>query len=211
MITVNRRAECERRRQPVDTTDASSVLTLLLTGCRIGETLALRWKHLELDRGVLHIRESVYHGHFGSSKTQSSIGDLPIGSQVVAALLRHQGKQGSDPHPDALVFPNEKGAPHDAHNLLWRVLYPACKTAGMPRVSWHELRHTHATLLNAQGESMKTIQAQLRHSSARITMEIYTHTIPQHLRDAVMRLEQRFGPEWTQIQGSDDEDAPLIH
>lgn len=187
------------------------VLTLLLTGCRIGEVLALRWKHLDLDRGVLHIREGVYHGHFGSPKTQSSIGDLPIGPQVVAALLRHRDRQGSASHPDALVFPNEKGGPHDTHNLLWRVLYPACKTAKVPRVSWHELRHTHATLLNAQGESMKTIQAQLRHSSARVTMEIYTHAIPQHQRDAVERLEQRFGPQWTQIQESDEEDAPLIH
>ena len=49
----------------------------------------------------------------------------------------------------------------------------------MPRVSWRELRHIHATLLNAQGESVKTIQAQLRHSSVRVTMEIYTHAIPQ--------------------------------
>src|SRR5260370_23501350 len=187
------------------------VLTLLLTGCRIGEVLELRWKHVDLNRGVLHIRESVYQGHFGSPKTQSSIGDLPIGPQVVAALLRHRGKQGSDPHPHALVFHNEKGRPHDTHNLLCRVLYPACETAGVPRVSWHELRHTHATLLNSQGESMKTIQAQLRHSSARVTMKIYTHTIPQHQRDAVERLEQVIGPQWTQIQESDDEDAPLIH
>jgi hypothetical protein len=108
----------------------------------------------------------------GSPKTSSSIGDLPLGPQVVNALSRHRKKQGSDLRPDALVFPNEKGGPHDTHNLLWRVLYPACKTAGVPRVSWHELRHTHATLLNTQGESMKTIQAQLRHSSSRVTMEI---------------------------------------
>jgi integrase len=178
------------------------VLVLLLTGCRIGEVLALRWKHVDLNSGVLQIREGVYQGHFSSPKTQSSIGDLPIGPQMVAALLKHRKRQGSDPSPDALVFPNERGGPHDTHNLLWRVLYPACKTAGVPRVSWHELRHTHATLLNAQGESVKTIQAQLRHSSARVTMEIYTHAIPQQQREAVERLEQRFGPKWTQIQES---------
>jgi integrase len=186
------------------------VLTLLLTGCRIGEVLALRWRHVDLERGVLRIREGVYHGHFGTPKTASSIGDLPLGPQVVAALVRHQ-QQGSEPNPDALVFPNEKGGPLDTHNLLWRVLYPACQAAGVPRVSWHELRHTHATLLHAQGESMKTIQAQLRHSSARVTMEIYTHAIPQHQRDAVERLEQRFGPKWTQIQEDEGDVAPLIH
>jgi len=58
---------------------------------------------------------------------------------------------------------------------------------------------------------MKTIQAQLRHSSARVSMEIYTNAIPQDPRDAVERLEQVIGPKWTQIQESDEEDAPLIH
>jgi integrase len=153
----------------------------------------------------------VYHGHLGSPKLLSSIGDLPIGPQVVAALVRHREQQGSAPHPDSLVFPNEKGGPHDTHNLLWRVLYPARKTAGAPRVSWHVLRHTHPTLLHAQGESMKMIQAQLQHSSARVAMEIYTHAIPQHQRDAVERLDQGFGPKWTRIQKSDGGDASLIH
>src|SRR6202035_1809673 len=134
--------------------------------------------------------EGVYHGHFGTPKTCSSIGDLPMGPGLVGALSLHRSKQGIEPHPDALVFPNKNGGPHDTHNLLWRVLYPACKTAGVPRVSWHEPRHTHATLLNAQGESMKTIQAQLRHSSTRVTMEIYTHAIPQIQRDAVERLDR---------------------
>jgi hypothetical protein len=72
-------------------------------------------------------------------------------------------------------------------------------------------RHTHAGLLNSQGESVKTIQAQLRHSSARVTMEIHTRAIPQHQREAVARLEQAIGPQWTQIQEGGAEDAPLIH
>jgi hypothetical protein len=58
---------------------------------------------------------------------------------------------------------------------------------------------------------MKTIQAQLRHSSARVTMEISTHAIPQLQRGAVERLERRFGPQWTQIQESEEDDAPLIN
>jgi hypothetical protein len=59
---------------------------------------------VDLDRGVLHIRESVYQGHFGPPKTSSSIGDLPLGLQVAKALSRHRQKKGSDPHPDALVL-----------------------------------------------------------------------------------------------------------
>ena len=73
------------------------------------------------------------------------------------------------------------------------------------------LRYTHTTLLNSQCESMKTIQAQLRHSSARVTMEIYTHSIAQHQRDAVERIGQVVGHKWTQIQESEYEDAWLSH
>lgn len=180
------------------------VLTLLLTGCRIGEVLALRWKHVDLERRILHIREAVYQGHFGLPKTPDSIGDLPLGPEVAAALGHHKESSGENVHAESLVFATQKGTPLDTHNLLWRVLYPACDRAEVPRISWHSLRHTHATLLHAQGESMKTIQAQLRHSSVRITAEVYTHVIPKQQRDAVERLERLivrdFGPNWTQIQ-----------
>lgn len=187
------------------------VLTLLFTGCRIGEVLALRWKHLDLEHGVLHVREGVYRGRFGTPKTPASIGDLPLGPELVAALCRHRERTGGNPQPHGLVFANRKGGPLDAHNLLWRELYPALDRAGVPRVSWHSLRHTHATLLNAQGESIKTIQTQLRHSSARVTLETYTHVIPQQQRNAVERLERFvFGPNWTQIQEDEKENAPLL-
>jgi hypothetical protein len=94
------------------------------------DTAPPRWKHVDLNRGVLHIRESVYQGHFSSPKTPSSIGDLPLGPQVVTALSQHRQKQGSGSPPDALVFPNEKGGALDRQNLLRRVLYPACEAAG---------------------------------------------------------------------------------
>jgi len=58
---------------------------------------------------------------------------------------------------------------------------------------------------------MKTMQAQVRHSSLRVAIKIYTHAIPQRHCDAVERLEQRFGPKQIQIQESDEEDAPLFH
>ncbi len=177
------------------------VLLVVMTGCRIGEVLALRWRHIDLERGVLHIRDGVYLGHFDTPKTPSSVGDLPLGPETVAALWRHRKRSGGSSYPDALVFPNEKAGPLDAHNLLWRMLYPACNKAGIPRVSWHPLRHTHGTLLNAQGESPKTIQTQLRHSSARITLETYVQTLPEQQRQAVERLEGLvIGPKRPQIQ-----------
>ena len=95
----------------------------------------------------------------------------------------------SNQHSDALVFPNEKAGPYDTHNLLWRVLYPARKTSGTPQVSLHELRHTHATLLNSQGESMKTIQAQLGHASLATTDRYLRHIARQQLIEAMQAWE----------------------
>ncbi|MFQ5816405.1 MAG: tyrosine-type recombinase/integrase [Terriglobia bacterium] len=119
----------------------------------------------------------------------------------MAALQEHRGRLGGSPQPDALVFPNKKGGSLDAHNLLWRVLYLACDGAGVPRVSWHALRHTHATLLNVQGESVRTIQAQLRHSSARVALETYTQVVPEQQRSAVERLERLvFGPKFRRLR-----------
>jgi integrase len=166
------------------------VLLLVTTGSRIGELFALRWKHLDFERGILQIREAVYDGHFGTPKTASSIADLPLGPEVLAVLTRHFKRTGSDLDPDALVFPNHKGGPLNPKNLLRRVLYPACVKAEVPRVSWHALRHTHATLLAAGGASPKLIQSQLRHATTQLALELYTHQLPEFQREAVERLEQ---------------------
>jgi len=80
-----------------------------------------------------------------------------------------------------------------------------------PPVAWHSLRHTHATLLHAQGASQKTIQAQLRHATARVTQERYTHVTLDHQRREVKKLERRLiGPKRTQVQESERVATPLI-
>jgi integrase len=173
-------------REPVRTI----VLLLVGTGARIGEVLALRWRCVDLDHRVLKIREAVYDGHFGTPKTESSIADLPLGLKVQAALKRHRERKESCPQPDALVFSNRCGGPLNPKNLLRRVLYPACVKAGTPRISWHALRHSHATLLAAQGESPKLIQSQLRHSSVQLSLQLYTHPMPALQREAIERLER---------------------
>jgi integrase len=166
------------------------VLLLVVTGARIGELVALRWKYVDLERGILQIREAVYDGHFGTPKTSSSVADLPLGPEAVRAL-RHQLERASgSAQPQDLVFPNIKGGPVNPKNLLRRVLYPTCVNVGIPRVSWHALRHTHATLLAAGGASPKLIQSQLRHATTQLALELYTHQLPGFQREAVERLEQ---------------------
>ncbi len=165
------------------------VLTAVLTGMRIGELLALRVRSVDLDRGLIRVREGVYDGHFSTPKTKAAIRDIPIGPVLKAALQEHLGSLGLT-SSDALVFASSKGTALRPNNLRRRHLHPACKKAGLPLLGWHAFRHTHATLLGDSGGSLKIAQAQLGHSSSQVTAEVYTHVVPESHRAAVEKLEQ---------------------
>ena len=72
--------------------------------------------------------------------------------------------------------------------MLRRGAVPACDRIKQPRVSWHSFRHTHATLLHANGETLKTAQALLGHSDLETTLNVYTHTVSDSQRNAVERV-----------------------
>jgi integrase len=72
-----------------------------------------------------------------------------------------------------LVFPNGKGRPIDHNNLIRRYFYPVLESAKLPEIRFHDLRHTYASLLIAQGENIKHIQSQLGHSSPTVTLNAY--------------------------------------
>jgi integrase len=162
------------------------VITVAMTGLRIGEVLALCWRNVDFEKSLIHVREAVYEGNLSSPKSKSSIRDIPIGPTLQQAFLeRRRGAPA-----DAFVFASRNGTPLDSHNLLGRVLKPACKRAGLPSISWHSFRHTDATLLSDLGEWLKTAQAQLGHARLSTTAEIYTHAVPASQRAAVEKLER---------------------
>ncbi|MFY9530686.1 MAG: site-specific integrase, partial [Candidatus Acidiferrales bacterium] len=156
----------------------SLVLLAVLTGLRRGELFALRWGALDLEKGVLGVRESVYNGHFSTPKTHSSVRRIPLSSPLVE-LLRRRKALATDTRPEALVFASRKGTPLWPEDILKRVIQPACDRLKMPRVGWHTFRHTHATLLNELGESVKTAQVILGHSDIATTLQVYTHAVPE--------------------------------
>lgn len=86
------------------------------------------------------------------------------------------------------IFPTEEGTPENAANLLYRRFFPALRRAGLPRMRFHNLRHTYASLLIAQGEHPKYIQSQLGHSSINVTMDIYGHLMETVNQKAASRL-----------------------
>jgi len=165
------------------------VLVAVLTGMRIGEILALRWKAIDLNRGVIQVRETVSEGKFGSPKTKSSRRDIPI-SQPVCDAFQTQCGGCHQKGPEDLVFTTRKQTPLNPKNLLRRVLRPACKALGLPSISWHSFRHTHATQLAEVGESLRTAQALLGHSDLETTLNVYTHAIPDAQRRAVDKIAE---------------------
>lgn len=160
---------------------------LVLTGLRIGELLALRWRDVDLAAGVLHVRRTLYEGHFYEPKSKRSRRTVPLAPKGVEILSTRKARAA---RPDALIFSTSLGTPLDRRNLLKRHVQPACKRLGLEGLGWHWLRHAHATLLDAVGTPLGTVQALLGHSSSEITREVYLHSIPADARSAVQKVEE---------------------
>jgi len=163
------------------------VFVAVLTGMRIGEILALRWKRLDFLRGTIEVAETFSNGQFGTPKTRSSRRVVPMSTLLREALETHKLGCGR-PGPEELVFCTTKGTPLSPKNLYNRVLARTCDRIGLPRISWHSFRHTNATLLGEVGESLKTAQSILGHSDLETTLNTYMHAIPDSQRRAVERV-----------------------
>ncbi len=183
---------------------------LVLTGLRIGELLALRWRNVDLDQRVLRVTESVYDGVFDTPKTQRSRRSVPLGTKAIE-ILSARKPAAANPNPDAFVFATRVGTTFERHNLLNRDLRPTCKKLGLVGVNFHWLRHANASLLDAVGTPLGTVQDLLGHSSSEITREVYLHGIPAEARAAVEKVESLLiGPKRTQIAEIENLGTSLI-
>ena len=163
------------------------VVITVLTGLRIGELLALRWRHIDFISSAIHVRETVYEGRFGSPKTKSSRRDAPMSRPVREAFLAQRSVLAGA-NAEALIFTCRNGTPLNPKNLLRRALQPGCRGLGLPVIGWHSFRHTLATLLGEAGESLRTAQAILGHSDLKTTLNVYTHAIPESQKRAVDKV-----------------------
>jgi integrase len=159
----------------------------LFTGMRLGEILALRDMHVRLDDGVIEVREALEetgaHGvRFKGAKSRAGRRTITLPTVAIEALREHRlelletrmrlglGKLG----PDDLLFPNTEGRP----------LRPNCVSSdwgelaariGMPEITFHSLRHSHASMLIHEGVDIVTISKRLGHAKPDITLRVYAH------------------------------------
>jgi integrase len=169
-----------------------AVLTAVSTGVRRGELFALRWSDFDRERRRLRIGRSLNrHLQFQEPKTRRSVRHIACRQTLVEALVAHrlEVRYSGD---DDLIFPNAHGGPMDAANFVRREFRPALRRAAVPLVRFHDLRHTFASLLIAQGLAPKLISEQLGHASIAITMDRYGHLFDQSYADASEAIEQAF-------------------
>ncbi|MFJ2722767.1 tyrosine-type recombinase/integrase [Streptomyces sp. NPDC087437] len=183
-------------------------LLLVSTGLRRGEALALTWADVDLTNGQLRVRRNVQRIRreliFVSPKTMRSIRTVSLPKHCMRALTQHRAQQGRERkvagkkwqlapgQPDGLIFTTTTGRVTDPRSLN-RMLTILCRDAGVRRVRVHDLRHTCASLLLAQGVDARTIMETLGHSTITMTLDTYAHVMSTTLKAAADRMDDALG------------------
>jgi len=175
------------------------------TGLRRGELLALRWGDIDLDEGILKVKQSLSRVEnpdtgkseliFSEPKTESSKREVPLLPFVVQELRAHKARQneeklllGATYQDNGLVFATAEGKPVEPRNLL-RKHKAILKKAGLrSEIRIHDIRHTFGTLLAQAGENPKNLQAILGHADIRTTLGTYCHSGIEDKKRTMERL-----------------------
>ena len=159
----------------------------LATGLRRGELLGLKWEDIDLERGDLRVRRQIarINGEVVEAplKTKNAYRTLPLAEDTVSILLEQKEKVGGSPW----VFPSPTGGPISPDSVL-HMLHRVLKRAGLPRVRFHDLRHTFATLALQNGVDIKTVSGMLGHFSAGFTLDTYAHVTSAAQRQAAQTM-----------------------
>ncbi|HEY8684135.1 MAG TPA: site-specific integrase [Chloroflexota bacterium] len=178
------------------------LVVAISTGIRQGELRALRWKDVDLDGSQLSVTGSLS----GTKRSDFVIGtpksgkgrSLALGPIAVSVLRDHRHRQaeaqlllGAEWQARDLVFPNEFGdylSPTTMNRALQRVL----ERAGLPRIRFHDLRRTAATIMLSNGAHPKIVSEMLGHSTIAITLDLYSHVTPNMQREAAAAMDRAF-------------------
>lgn len=175
----------------------------IFTGMRRGEVLGLRWTDINFDKKLLQVVQTVYRTNgqkpsIQTPKTANSTRPITLPDNVIDELKAHKAKQnqlrllyGSAYQDNGLVCPNPNGAPMDPR-LLFGHFKKCAKAVGLPDIRFHDLRHTHATIMLQLGEHPKVVSERLGHSNINITLNTYSHVLPTMQEDAARRLFEAF-------------------
>jgi integrase len=159
-----------------------------LTGCRRGELLGLRWGDIDYLNRRVWVRRAIGLEGVKTPKTRGSIRAITL-SPMLAAELESWWKETRFRGETDYVFPSSTGTPLDGRNVDRKLFQPTRRRAGLS-LRFHDLRHTFASILIAQGEHPKKISEQLGHASIAITIDRYGHLFDRSYSDVSDALER---------------------
>ena len=161
----------------------------LATGLRRGELLGLKWEDNDFEHGNFRVKRQVARidGEIVEAplKTKNAYRTLPLAEDTIQVLKQQKKKAGSSPW----VFPSPTGGPISPDSVL-HMLHRVLKRAGLPRVRFHDLRHTFATLALQNGVDIKTVSGMLGHFSAGFTLDTYAHVTTAAQKEAARAMEK---------------------
>ena len=159
----------------------------LTTGLRRGELLGLKWSDIDLEKGDLRVQRQI--GRIDGKiiemplKTKNAYRTLPLSADAIDVLMQQRRKTGNS----EWVFPSPTGGPVSPDSVL-HMLHRVLKRAGLPKVRFHDLRHTFATLALQNGVDIKTVSGMLGHFSAGFTLDTYAHVTTSAKREAAKTM-----------------------
>lgn len=184
----------------------------LYTGMRRSEITGLRWEGVDFSTSTLRVTGTLQritgHGLLqGNPKTKTSRRAISVWRKTLDILHSVRGNQLAQQtalgdlyqNEAGYVFTDDVGKPIDP-NRLSREFAMIVKDAGLPTANFHSLRHCHASLMLADGASIKTISERLGHSKASLTLDVYSHLLPTIQAQAAQSLEERLGGDQSRLR-----------
>ena len=167
--------------------------TLLASGCRIGEALALEWSDIDLKKGIISISKTLNrYQETNTPKSKAGLREIDIDKATVSLLKQYKKRQQVQSwqlgRSERIVF-TPFTTKYAYACLLRKRLQGHFKSAGVPDISFHGFRHTHATIMLYAGIEAKDLQYRLGHSNISMTLNTYVHATKEGAKKAVSIFE----------------------
>jgi len=167
--------------------------TLLASGCRIGEALALEWSDIDLKKGIISISKTLNrYQETNTPKSKAGLREIDIDKDTVSLLKQYKKRQQVQSwqlgRSEGIVF-TPFTTKYAYACLLRKRLQGHFKSAGVPDISFHGFRHTHATIMLYAGIEAKDLQYRLGHSNISMTLNTYVHATKEGAKKAVSIFE----------------------
>ena len=175
------------------------VLLAVMTGMRRGEILALRWQDTDLEKGLVAVRRSLEQTRdglrFKQPKTGKGMRSVALPGIAIQVLRRHRTEQAQERlklgpayEDNDLICPRPDGSPWPPDSLS-TAFASLIRRSDLPRIRFHDLRHSHATQLLRHGIHPKVVSERLGHSKVGITLDTYSHVLPGMQEEAASKVD----------------------